>query len=215
MRDVVATSIAGEDVQLFADRALSWPRENTLLIADLHLGKADTFRSAGIPLPTGGTRHDLDRITRLIERTRAARLIVLGDMLHSDATERSWRGVWETWRHRHRDLRIDVVAGNHDRSLQRAAIDVFIHPVTLAIAPFLLRHAPARNTAHVICGHLHPVVKIPGVLRRWPVFVLENDQTILPAFSAFTGGTEMNSVRRNCAVCSRDGNEIAMLDTSR
>ncbi len=215
MSDVVATSIAGENVQLFADRALYWPRENALLIADLHLGKADTFRSAGIPLPTGGTRHDLDRITRLTERTGAARLIVLGDMLHSDAVERSWRDAWESWRHRHRELRIDVVAGNHDRSLPRAAIDVGVYPASLSVDPFLLRHAPAKNAAHVMCGHIHPVVKIPGVLRRWPAFVLNADQTILPAFSAFTGGTEMNAVRRFCAVCSRDGDQIAMLGSDR
>jgi DNA ligase-associated metallophosphoesterase len=215
MSDALATDIAGERVHLFADRALFWPREHALLIADLHLGKADTFRSAGIPLPSGGTRHDLERITRLIERTEADRLIVLGDMLHSDAVEVSWRLAWETWRQRHRDLRIDVVAGNHDRSLQRTALDVHVHPASMSIAPFMLRHAPADDATHVMCGHLHPVVRIPGALRRWPAFMLDENQTILPAFSAFTGGTEIEIGQERLAVCHRDGSDIAMLDAVR
>ena len=53
MNDRVETDIADERVTLFADRALFWPRESALLIADLHLGKADTFRAAGIALPSG------------------------------------------------------------------------------------------------------------------------------------------------------------------
>jgi uncharacterized protein len=215
MSDVVDTVIATEPVQLFADRALFWPREKSLLIADLHLGKGDTFRSAGIPLPSGGTRHDLERITRLLARTQATRLIVLGDMLHSDATERSWRQEWEWWRDRHHDLRVDVVAGNHDRALQQAMLDVHIHPTKLALAPFVLRHAPTLNSAHVVCGHIHPVVRMPNVLRRWPTFVLSAQQTILPAFSAFTGGALIDPTQCRFAVCHRDGSDIALVDGAR
>src|SRR6476469_9316188 len=74
--------MAGERVALYAARALYWPRCMTLFIADLHLGKAATFRAGGVPLPRGSTAADLARLTRLIERTSAARLGVLGDFLH-------------------------------------------------------------------------------------------------------------------------------------
>ena len=45
----------GERLQLHADRALYWPARGRLLIADLHLGKGDVFRRAGIAVPRGGT----------------------------------------------------------------------------------------------------------------------------------------------------------------
>ena len=208
MTDSIETDIAGERVVLFADRALLWPRESALLIADLHLGKADTFRAAGIALPSGGTRHDLDRITALIERTRAGRLIVLGDMLHASAKTKRWRETWDAWRARHAALHIDVIAGNHDRALASADLDIELHEHALAIAPILLRHAPGEVAdAHVICGHVHPVVRLPRIAGRWPAFALGERQTILPSFSAFTGGGEIDRASWRLAVCN--GQEIA------
>jgi hypothetical protein len=194
---------------LFADRALFWPRASALLIADLHLGKADAFRAAGIALPSGGTRHDLDRIGTLIDRTKAARLIVLGDMLHGSTKPKRWREAWDEWHGRHATLCIDVIAGNHDRALASAGLDVVHHEDALAIAPFELRHAPSQaSDAHVICGHVHPVVRLPGIMKRWSAFVIGEEQTILPAFSAFTGGAEVDPIGARLAVCN--GAEIAL-----
>ena len=42
--------LAGEPVHLLAQHALWWPAQGTLFIADLHLGKAATFRARGIPV---------------------------------------------------------------------------------------------------------------------------------------------------------------------
>ena len=53
--------LAGEQMLLCGERALYWPRQRWLLLADLHLGKGDAFRRAGIALPRGGTGHDLAR----------------------------------------------------------------------------------------------------------------------------------------------------------
>ena len=61
MSDVMLT-IAGEDVQLLPERALYWPRACTLVVADVHWGKAATFRAAGIPIPSGTTTEDLARL---------------------------------------------------------------------------------------------------------------------------------------------------------
>ncbi|MEP6482857.1 MAG: ligase-associated DNA damage response endonuclease PdeM [Rudaea sp.] len=209
MADFIVVDIAGETVHLLADRALFWPRERALLIADLHLGKADTFRSAGIALPSGGTRYDLRRLSAMLETTSATRLIVLGDLLHSSAIERSWRDAWEPWQSSHADLNIDVVAGNHDRALHALDLDISIHDGEIELAPFALRHAPKpTRLAHIVCGHLHPVVRMPGIARRWPVFVMNEGLTILPAFSAFTGGFDISATNGRLAVCN--GKNIAL-----
>ena len=39
----------------------------------------------------------------------------------------------------------------------------------------------------MVCGHVHPVIRLEG-MGRWPLFWLGERQTVLPAFSAFTGG---------------------------
>jgi len=82
---VLDTVMGGERVALHAERALHWLRERTVFVADVHLGKAAAFRAGGVPLPRGSTAADLARLTRLIERTSAARLVVLGDFLHARA----------------------------------------------------------------------------------------------------------------------------------
>ena len=183
--------IAGEPMRLLADRALYWPARRRLLLADLHLGKADTFRAAGIALPRGGTALDLARISALIEATGAEAAWVLGDMLHGRADLSSWRSAWNAFRLRHPRLSIAVVDGNHDRALERAGLDLERLGDAVHEGPFVLRHAPARDPrGHVVCGHLHPVLKLPGQPRT-PAFWLQDGCTVLPAFSAFTGGNPL------------------------
>src|SRR4051812_6702373 len=76
--DSVATTLAGEAVELLPQRALYWPAQQTLFVADVHLGKAAAFRAGGVPIPRGTTANDLDRLSMLITVTGARRLIVLG-----------------------------------------------------------------------------------------------------------------------------------------
>ncbi|MFL5519615.1 MAG: DEAD/DEAH box helicase, partial [Gemmatimonadales bacterium] len=75
--------LAGEHVALLAERALWWPARRTLVVADVHLGKAATFRAAGIPIPSGSTGDDLARLDRALARTGATALVILGDLFHA------------------------------------------------------------------------------------------------------------------------------------
>jgi len=188
MGESLEVVIGGEPVRLLADRALYWPARRRLLLADLHLGKADTFRAAGIALPRGGTAWDLARISMLVAATGAEAVWVLGDMLHGRSDLSSWRSAWLDFRNRHPRLSIAVVDGNHDRALQQAGLEIELLGDVVHDGPFVLRHAPGREPrGHVICGHLHPVLKLPGHPRT-PAFWLQAGCSVLPAFSAFTGG---------------------------
>ena len=189
MDDAFAFEIAGERLLALADRALFWEARRRLVIGDLHLGKADTFRAAGIAVPSGGTAHDLARIEALLARTGADSLWVLGDMLHGERLDGAWRRTWDAFRERNAHLAIVVVAGNHDRALADSGLDIEIRPSQVVDMPFLFTHVP-RSAAglHAVAAHLHPVVKVPGFSGRQPCFRVEADRLILPAFSAFTGG---------------------------
>ena len=192
--------LAGEPVRFLADRALHWPARRRLFIADLHLGKADTFRAAGIALPRGGTALDLSRIAALVDAAEADSVWILGDMLHGRTDLSSWRTAWDAFRERHPRLSIAVVDGNHDRALHHAGLDIELLGDAVRDGPFVLRHAPAFDPrGHVLCGHLHPVLKLPGQPRT-QAFWLQPGCTILPAFSAFTGGHPLRLGRGDGAV---------------
>lgn len=196
MADERAIEVAGEALLLLAERALYWPRARTLAIADLHLGKADHFRRAGIALPAGGTGHDLERLDALLARTGAARLLVLGDLLHGPIPDAPWLARWCAFRARHAALAVEVVAGNHDRALRRQPLRAqalalsAVHAAWLHEPPFVFVHAeedaPADRPGYVLSGHLHPVLRLPG-LPRLPAFRF-GASGLLPAFTAFAGG---------------------------
>lgn len=209
MPSSVRIELQGETVELHGDRALYWPRLQRLLIADLHLGKADVFRRAGIGLPRGGTAHDLLRLSALIDTTRARAVWILGDVLHGAVPEAAWRIAWETWRARHRDVHVAALSGNHDRALGKAGLDIELLGPGIDEAGFALRHEPqAHGSSHVICGHLHPVIGIRGIRRRFPCFWMRHGVTVLPAFSQFTGGFLLPPSPNDRVVACVDGDAV-------
>jgi len=187
----VEFALGGERLVALADRALWWPARARLLVADLHLGKGDVFRRAGIAVPTGGTAHDLARIDALLDATGARELLVLGDIIHGPVPDAAWRTQWLAWRAARPALRVGVVAGNHDRALRRAELALDLLPEVVRDGGLVLRHDPVPSADGVVlAGHLHPCFGVPGMRRRWPGFWWRGRAglLVLPAFSAFTGG---------------------------
>lgn len=190
---------AGEALHLLPSHALWWPAGHTLFIADLHLGKAASYRAQGQPVPGGTTQDNLGELDALIGTHQPRRLVCLGDFLHAASGRTpAVLGALLAWRQRHAGLPITLVRGNHDDRAgdppPEAAIDVVDEPWLLG--PFACCHHPlapgeCHPTHHVLAGHLHPVCQLQGPGRdrlRLPCFVSEPGQTILPAFGAFTGG---------------------------
>jgi len=191
----VVIEVADGRLWLLPERAVFWPTRQTLLVADLHLGKPAAFRAAALPVPEATTNADLDRLSAAIERTQANRLIILGDLVHarSGQTPRTIRAVAD-WRERHRSLDVTLVLGNHDKRCgeppsewaMETVDDVRIEP------PFVWRHRPDEHAAgYVIAGHIHPVAVLAGRGRdrlRLRCFAVGPRRMILPAFGSFTGG---------------------------
>ena len=189
---------AGETLVLLPERALWWPARHMLLIADLHLGKAATFRAAGQPVPAGTTQQNLARLDALIAQHAARHLVVLGDFLHAEqARTPALLAALADWRARHAALAITLVRCNHDSHAGDPPADLGIALVDEPhlVGPFALCHHPQTHATHfVLAGHVHPACLLFGAGRdrlRLPCFVVEADQAgqaVLPAFGEFTGG---------------------------
>ena len=186
---------AGEALHLLPEHALWWPAGRTLFIADLHLGKAASFRALGQPVPGGTTQDNFARLDALIATHRPRQLVCLGDFLHAASGRTpSLLKALRIWRERHAGVDMTLVRGNHDDRAgdppPEAGIAVVDEPWLLG--PFACCHHPQPHpTHHVLAGHLHPACQLQGPGRdrlRLPCFASEPGQTILPAFGAFTGG---------------------------
>ena len=188
--------LGGASLHLLPQRAVWWPAERTLLVADAHIGKAVSFRRLGVPVPRGTTGDTLDRLSELIDAHDAARVVFLGDLLHSrHAFAAGTMAAFATWRERHARTELVLVRGNHDDragdpppALGVRCVD---EPFSLASAPMLaLCHHPAPQAGrYVLAGHEHPCAHIGrGIDRlRLPCFHLGDRVGVLPAFGAFTG----------------------------
>ena len=194
MSDVTLT-IAGEQIYLLNERALYWPGASTLVVADLHWGKAATFRSVGIPIPIGTTSDDLARLDSALQRTHARRMVVLGDLFHAKAGRIASHTLAELrrWRNLAGNFEILLVRGNHDRHAGDPPSDLHINCVNAPayVPPFVFRHEPADSTgAYGLAGHIHPGLTLVGRgLQRetLPCFLVGKTAAVIPAFGSFTG----------------------------
>ena len=186
-----------EEFVFLPGRALYWPRENALLVADLHLEKASFFAKHGQFLPPYDSRETLGRLAEALRETGARRVFCLGDNFHDSAGSarledhaagmlsaltRATDWVW--------------ITGNHDPGMEAR------HGGTIAeeldVAGLTLRHeAKAGETRPELSGHFHPRLQLKVHHRhiRRPCAVVSRDsrgagRMILPAFGALTGGMD-------------------------
>ncbi len=179
-------------VTLLPEFGVLLPSSETLVLADIHLGKSAAFRSRGLPIPEGDTEDDLKRIDTMIENYGAKQLVIAGDMVHAadgltDYTLKTLR-AWLA------QLSVPVVLteGNHDRKsflpeLRLEQVKSFY------VDDIFITHEPKDlpRESPGIAGHLHPSyilkdtprtsMKLKGYHLCYP------HHLVLPAFSHFTG----------------------------
>jgi DNA ligase-associated metallophosphoesterase len=193
--------LLNQDLLLLPQKAIYWQQENTLIAADVHLGKVGHFRKAGIAVPRDMEQNDLSVLSDLIDEFEPKKIIFLGDFFHS-----VMNADWEwfiLWRSQFPNLEIALIRGNHD-----IIHDDYYHGLNiklyhkLVVGPFLMLHHPlieeALNTsgAYSFCGHLHPGISLRGKARQHitlPCFAFGAKQAILPSFGKFTGRVAIRS----------------------
>lgn len=169
-----------------------------LFVADVHLGKAATFRSLGVPVPAGTTQENLDKLSECIAEFKPLSIYFLGDLLHAKTAHNpDLLGKLLAWRVRHTELAMTLVRGNHDSKAgdPPTSLNISVVEEPFMLGGFALCHHPQTvPNALVLAGHEHPVVVLNGKGRsraRLPCFYLKEDQLILPSFGAFTGGYQV------------------------
>ncbi len=186
--------VRGVALHLLPHRGVWLPAQRALLVADLHIGKAVSFRRWGVPVPEATTGETLEALSDAVRATGADRVVFLGDFLHSArAHAAATLQAVQAWRERHSSLGLTLVRGNHDDRAgdppSSLRIEVVDEP--LALGGWLLAHHPTpRDGAYVLAGHLHPCVQVGGRAHdrlRLPCFHFSADVGVLPAFGAFTG----------------------------
>lgn len=189
--------IAGEVFTVFSERALYWERKATLMIADIHLGKGDIFRAAGIAVPHSLQVQDISRLEVLLLHLQPTTLIILGDIVHGKWIADATMTCWQALRSRHGNTKFILTQGNHDKNIQSVPRLVDETMGHIIIDDILLSHDPWINFGGrlSIGGHVHPVFRSNSWQRSFPAMVLDGRNLRLPAFSEFTAGVQIHSLQ--------------------
>lgn len=197
----------GTDAELMPERALFLRGARALVVADLHIGKSESYRRFGVPSADGIDDETLDRLGRAAMRAGARVIVVVGDLTHhADGIGEVEMERFARFRERIM-LPIRLVEGNHDRGARTLPPEWMIDRVgaRFALGGVRFEHEPPAKAAAdwTVSGHLHPMLSVARGPRsvEAPAFVVDRIRrtVVLPAFSKFTRGVRFDG---------RDGSEL-------
>lgn len=175
-------------------KVIYWQQTATLLVADLHIGKAAHFRKAGIAIPKSVHIHDIELLRQVCCFYNPQKVIFLGDLFHSYINEEF--ALIFSLIEQFENISWEVVLGNHDVcSVRFFKEKLIVHEESLLLPPFLFSHQPVEqqeNSYYNLCGHLHPQFLLKEGRRffqKFPCFWFSDSVGVLPAFSSFASGT--------------------------
>jgi DNA ligase-associated metallophosphoesterase len=190
--------VAGEALELLAERAVYWPKRKTLLVADAHFGKAAAFRAHAVYVPEATTGAALARLDAMLDATKATHIVFLGDLLHArEGVKPDVIAAIAKWRENRKRVAMLLVRGNHDQRAgdPPAELGIECHDAPLIESPFAFVHLPSEVPGHyAIAGHIHPAAVLRGPAHQrecLPCFWFGERCAVLPAFGEFTGLAEV------------------------
>ena len=156
--------------------------ERTLVVADLHFGIESDLARHGWHFSSRSLER-MQRVTRLVDRTKPDRLLLLGDVKQSVpfTTRQEWRELPEVLAGLRARVPILVVPGNHDPGIERfLGLDELAEKTGVVVdgVGYLHGHtlpAPCLAGQLVLVGHHHPLAAVQdevGCALRAPAYLM-------------------------------------------
>jgi uncharacterized protein len=199
MSDQPEVLILGERLVMLPERALHWPGADTLFVADPAFGRAAAFHKTKAVIES--TRADLDRLSAVIARVEARRVIFLGELLHPRAGRAAENlDAISMWRAELASVEMAIVSAK-PLDLPEEWIITLLDELHVD-APFMLsNHRIAPAMGYALIGGQHPgasmlkTAKSRGALL--PCFWFGMHTGALPAFGATSGLTPIKPEKRD------------------
>ncbi|MFH1780285.1 MAG: metallophosphoesterase [Candidatus Micrarchaeota archaeon] len=188
---------------------------STLIVSDVHLGMELELQDKGFQVKDYW-RMEVKRLNALISRTKAKKIIVLGDFKHDYYGLKNRESRLLTSFLRELSVPLTIIKGNHDSGLQDLPGVTLIEPsglvVTHAGDSYGLFHGHALPSKEVLesdfllAGNIHPIIKLEeaeGFVFFDKVFLvasalrgnklkIKGKLVVFPAFSELVGGFPVN-----------------------
>lgn len=189
-------NIHNNTLELLPQKAIFWHDTQTLIVSDLHLGKASHFRKHGMAIPMESGTDDLEQLDILLSKYKPKRLLILGDLFHSEYNQ-EWE-YFGTLRRKYQHIKFVLVRGNHDilieHEYEKFDIQVETEPISENGFVFAHNFVTLKENEFSISGHIHPGFVLHGKGRQsitLPCFYKKQNTLIMPAFGRLTGLAHM------------------------
>lgn len=188
--------------------------EDTLVIADLHIGYEKELEERGVRLPSQTSRM-IDSVSEILRKRDFKKLVINGDFKHNipKSTWQEYSEIPEAVDRWLKDLsEIHLIPGNHDGGIERfLPSDVIVHDSSGWISEgvgFFHGHAwpsdEVLETGQVVVAHNHPMVSLTDSLGNrekkqcWMRGRFEIDSRagrfiLMPHLNPLLGGVSINA----------------------
>lgn len=198
----------------FTGKALFFPKENILVIGDLHLGYEEALRQGGLEVPINQFKEAAEELGRTIQNIKARyghigelRIIFLGDVKHHFnflATEKEEIKKLLSFLRKNGidEDRVIFIRGNHEKNEKSGKyLDFYIEKDIAFIhghKDFLEIYDKTINL--VVMGHIHPTLTLTDKMNikqeKYKCFLIgrykKKDFIILPSFFSAAEGVSLN-----------------------
>ena len=176
---------------LTAEGAAVYAKDDTAVVADVHLGYEWARGDCGDCVPPHSLAETVAKLESLFARVKICRLVVAGDLVESrNFCRRTARDVARLaeWLGSV-GVELVCIAGNHDPTRHPPL------PATIDVGGWTVAHGHRPLTAErTVSGHLHPVLRSGRV--NAPCFLVGSRTIILPAFSPNAAGVNLGDLPR-------------------
>ncbi len=189
------------DIFLTSHLCVWYRSENTVIIADIHLGYESSLADEGITVPRVHKKKILNRLSTILDRYSPKNLIIAGDLKHefSKNRDQEFREIFEIIDYIQERTHLSIVRGNHDNFLrtitESAGVPLYEEKIDLGEIRVTHGHRMVDNEKILLMGHEHPSLKIRdeiGATFKLPCFLYHPTGVIvLPAFSPLAYGRDM------------------------
>ena len=199
MQNNLKKKILNYDIYFDKTGVLFIEQTKTIVLADLHFGKAKSLNISGFQIPPYDIKETLYKLKKVIEIYKPSRIITLGDNFHDKFSILNMNNqeiielnkITET-------VDFKWVTGNHDKKLfsKDKIGGKFFNSFQDNDLSF--KHIKSKNNSKnsfEFSGHFHPktIIKINNSSYSYKCFVVSRDFCILPSFGHFTGGIDVKS----------------------